>query len=514
MRESEMGDTYVVPEEVWVDLFSLAASPAVALGEIQEAVLDAALEGTSADAGGAVCFRAPESGQDFWHFRAVGGTRRSELARETPGADLAALADGDEPVCLYCKGSSPSGDEGFFFRESRSLVCVPLRCGGAVRGKLQVEATSLRAFSARHRLMLSELGLLAGLLLDRLLLSQHAGAVGLDIHPVGRSRQYLLLEGLLKQIASDSSSPVLIRGERGSGKELAAYAVHYFGRRRDKPFVPVNSATFTEDLAADELFGHVGGAFTGANVVRAGLFRSAHQGSLFFDEIGDMPARVQAHLLRVLDHGEVRRVGCDEPAKVDVRVIAATNQDLERLIAEGKFRNDLYDRLNVLQVRVPPLREREEDLDLLADFFLKKACPGSGAGENLSGHGDCQGCREANGGRCIHTALHEMLSGHDFPGNVRDLRNLVFRFVATFRREEPRAGRVLRGWLPDGGNAETAATLRHGACEAADLRLDRVIRSHIRNVLDMTSGNKSAAARILDIPLTTMINKMKRLGMS
>ncbi|HEY8207219.1 MAG TPA: sigma-54 dependent transcriptional regulator [Myxococcaceae bacterium] len=228
---------------------------------------------------------------------------------------------------------------------------------------------------------------------------------------VGTSPAMQRIYELIRKTAP-TEGRVLITGENGTGKELIARAIHQHSRRKAGPFVKLNCAAVPHELIESELFGHEKGAFTGAVSVRRGKFELAHEGTLFLDEIGDMPHAMQAKLLRVLQEGELERVGGAETIKVDVRVIAATNKQLEQEIARGQFREDLYYRLNVVQLHSPPLRERKEDLLDLAASFLKEAC--------------------AKNGKKPMTLSREallVLAGHDFPGNVRELRNLVERLA-------------------------------------------------------------------------------------
>ncbi|MCP3964485.1 MAG: AAA domain-containing protein [bacterium] len=502
-----MVETDSVPECVLTGLFSLAASPAVELPQLLDAILEAALGLTCSDAGGAIWLQNPNN-PGCCHFKAAGGILRcsqSALTRElaNPSANPRPATALDSESCYhYCEDAREQHASCFLFREGRSLVYLPLLRGEPAPGMLQVEARHPGAFSEKDLCALSELNRVGSLLIERLLLKEHAFAAGFDIHPVGSSREFLELESLIRRVACDPSNPVLIRGERGSGKELVAYATHYFSRRRHKPFVAVNSAALCDGLAADELFGHERGAYTGADLVRGGLFQSAHEGSLFFDEIGDMPLNVQAFLLRALDHGEIRQVGGDKPLKVDVRIIAASNRTFEQLMEKGNFRSDLYDRLNVLQIHVPPLRERKDDLKLLADFFLRKACLNSGRYRRMSERGACRACLGSGGKTCAGPALYGALADHDYPGNVRELRNQMFRLAATVPDQELAPAHLCPGVAKNG----------NGRTSDGDPRLDSIIRDHIRHVLEKTGGNKSAAARTLGLPLTTLINKMKRLG--
>src|SRR4051794_11441517 len=217
----------------------------------------------------------------------------------------------------------------------------------------------------------------------------------------------------LRQIAPDSAT-VLITGESGTGKELVAKALHVNGPRRNKPFVPLNCAALSENILESELFGHIKGAFTGADRERKGWFEHANGGTPFLDEVGDIPLSTQVKLLRVLESGEIVRVGTNEPFKVNVRLISATNRDLKEAIAAGTFRQDLYHRLKVVSVSLPPLRARREDIPLLLDFFLKEFTATHGKTVNA-----------------ISPAARKALMAFSWPGNVRELRNSIESMVVT-----------------------------------------------------------------------------------
>ncbi|MCA9673462.1 MAG: sigma-54-dependent Fis family transcriptional regulator, partial [Myxococcales bacterium] len=234
---------------------------------------------------------------------------------------------------------------------------------------------------------------------------------GLDAM-IGRGAAMQAVYRLIERVAP-SPAPVLVRGESGTGKELVARAIHQRGARRDRAFVAVNCTALPEGLLESELFGHARGAFTGATAPRAGLFVEASGGTLFLDEIGDMAPQLQARLLRVVQLGEVRPVGSDESRQVDVRIIAATHQDLEAQVKDGGFRSDLYFRLNVVPITIPPLRERVEDIPLLVDSFVARAC-------ERNPHSPA---------RRFTPALVAALARRPWPGNVRELENLVERLV-------------------------------------------------------------------------------------
>ncbi|HKJ08647.1 MAG TPA: sigma-54 dependent transcriptional regulator [Gammaproteobacteria bacterium] len=280
--------------------------------------------------------------------------------------------------------------------------------------------------------------------------------------------------------------PVLITGETGVGKEVIARAVHAMSHRAKGPFVAINCATLPEELLDSELFGHVKGAFTGASQSRPGLFREADGGTLFLDEIGDVSPRLQAKLLRVLQEGEVRPVGGGALFHVDVRVVAATNRDLERLSRMGEFRNDLLFRLNVLPVVLPPLRERREDIPALIDHFL------AGLRERRS-------MPDLN----LTATARRKLILYDWPGNVRQLENVLERSFALYPGPLLDAMEVV---INPGAGGDNALD------DPGELPLAEVEARHIRQVLAAQHGNQVAAARILGISRSTLRRKLQEMG--
>jgi two-component system response regulator HydG len=340
------------------------------------------------------------------------------------------------------------------------------------------EELILRVEKARERRrLLGQVSLHAGEFRDR---------NGLE-HVVGRSAALREVLDRTVRIAPTDAT-VLLTGESGTGKELVARAIHAGSRRSDRPFVPVNCAAITETLLESELFGHAKGSFTGAVRARRGLFEEASGGTLFIDEIGETTLAFQAKLLRALQEGEIRRVGESVPVKVDVRVIAATNQDLKRAIAEKRFREDLFYRLNVVPLRIPPLRERREDIPLLAAHFLERHNRRNGAARSFSPE-----------------ALARLV-GHDWPGNVRELENMVEQAAALSESPVIRPSDIsfasdaaARG--PGGGGAPSLAE----AVAAAERRC-------IEAALLRCAGDLGRVARELSISSTTLWRKMKRLG--
>jgi Nif-specific regulatory protein len=283
---------------------------------------------------------------------------------------------------------------------------------------------------------------------------------------------------------------VLIRGESGAGKELVARAIHFSSTRREGPFVCLNCAAITETLLESELFGHERGAFTGATDKKIGKFEAAHQGTIFLDEIGEMAVNTQSKLLRVLEGHPFERVGGHTPIRVDVRVVAATNQPLEKAMQEGRFRRDLFYRLQVVEIRIPPLREHREDVAVLAEHFLRRFVK--------------ETARKIRG--FTPAALDKMMQYH-WPGNVRELRNVIERAVALGKGPMLDASDVWLSSLEISG----PAPLVSDAFEP--LALDEVEKRHILRTLEHTEWNKSQAASILKIERSTLDRKIKGYGL-
>ena len=308
---------------------------------------------------------------------------------------------------------------------------------------------------------------------------------------------------------------VMINGESGTGKELVARALHDYGKRKQGPFVAINMAAIPHELIESELFGHEKGAFTGATVRTSGRFEQAEGGTLFLDEIGDMPLEAQTRLLRVLQEGEYTSVGGSTPIQTDVRIIAATHRDLRQLIGEGLFREDLFYRLNVVSLRLPPLRERMEDLPLLLHYFFVRAAEQGMAPKSLD------------------TAAMARLEKHDWPGNVRELENLVQRLTALYSEDTISVEAIDNELTEQSENGKqpqvtsneglTVSVDRHianyfaahkGAFPAAGLYdriLEEVERPLINRTLLATRGNQIRAAQILGINRNTLRKKIKLL---
>ncbi len=327
---------------------------------------------------------------------------------------------------------------------------------------------------------------------------------------IGKSDNMLAVLDLVSQVAP-SRSTVLITGESGTGKELIAKATHSASTRADKSFVPVNTGSIPVDLLESQLFGHVKGAFTSAIASKKGLFEVADQGTIFFDEISTISAETQAKLLRVIQEREFMRLGGTETIKVDVRILAASNVDLLRLVREGRFREDLYHRLNVIAIHLPPLRERKEDIPQLIDHFLRRYCQENNKPLR----------------RFTHPAM-KLLMDYDWPGNVRELENVVERAVVLSTQElmdidllpeNVCTKEIVKGvrlqlaeFMPPLPGEPGARVGANNSSPSLFQIMEEVERRIIVDMLERTGWNQTEAAERFQIPLSTLNQKIKRLG--
>ncbi len=310
---------------------------------------------------------------------------------------------------------------------------------------------------------------------------------------IGKSKPMQELYGLLDKI-KHSESTVLIQGENGTGKELLARAIHFNSPRKDSAFVTVNCSAFNENLLDSELFGHVKGSFTGAIKDKKGLFEAAHQGTLFLDEIGDMSPTMQVKLLRVLQQGELTPVGSTEVRKVEVRVVAATNRDLKDMVEQGTFREDLYYRINVINLVVPPLRDRKEDIPVLLDHFVSR------------------GCKEKNMPlKQLAKRAMEKIFDYPWPGNIRELENEVERLI-VLTGDDPRiSAELLSPRIRDWGSQSKVQGVRvAGKLKDA---LEELEKTMIKEGLRRTNWNKSRLAKELGISRAGLIMKVEKYGL-
>lgn len=310
---------------------------------------------------------------------------------------------------------------------------------------------------------------------------------------IGSSPALMNVINMVDKIAPTNAT-VLIQGESGTGKELVARRLHYKSERKENPYVTINCGALQENLLESELFGHEKGAFTGAVSQKMGLVETADGGTLFLDEIGEMSLGIQAKLLRFLQEGEIYRIGGKKPMKVDVRIISATNRDLEKEVKEGRFREDLFYRLNTITLRVPPLRKRKEDIRPLVDFFLKNSKFGGPVTIKR-----------------VDSKVYELLENYDWPGNIRELQNTIERLKILAEDNEIRIDDIpFNIRMP---KARAADGIHSGSEFSVDMSLDELERHHILKILAYHHGNKTKTASTLGVTIKTLYNKLHRYGL-
>jgi transcriptional regulator with PAS, ATPase and Fis domain len=312
---------------------------------------------------------------------------------------------------------------------------------------------------------------------------------------VGNSPKMRQVHALINKIA-DSNSTILITGESGTGKELAARAIHELSQRREQPFVPVNCGAIPEELLESELFGHVRGAFTGAVNSRQGRFQLANGGTLFLDEIGEMSPKLQVKLLRVLQERQFEPVGSDRAVQVDVRVVAATNRDLHMAVREGRFREDLFYRLNVLPLQLPSLREREGDIPLLVKHFLV-----------------LHGLRKAKRVARVEPEAMAVLESYRWPGNVREVENLVERLIVLNEDGVIRVNELPDYFVQRGSSEQSTSAALPASGMDLDRYLEKIENGFICQALERARGNKTLAAGMLNLNRTTFIERLRKKGL-
>jgi len=327
-------------------------------------------------------------------------------------------------------------------------------------------------------------------------LTEESAEVSSAMNPlVGNSPKMRQIHSLINKVA-DSNSTILITGESGTGKELAARAIHELSPRREQPFVPVNCGAIPEELLESELFGHVRGAFTGAVNSRQGRFQLANGGTLFLDEIGEMSPKLQVKLLRVLQERQFEPVGSDRAVQVDVRVVAATNRDLHVAVREGKFREDLFYRLNVLPVHLSALREREGDIALLVKHFLA-----------------LHGLRKAKRVARVEPEAMVVLEKYRWPGNVREVENLVERLIVLNEDGVIRVTELPDYVIQNGSSNQSAGAALPVSGMDLDRYLEKIENGFICQALERARGNKTLAAGMLNLNRTTFIERLRKKGL-
>ena len=450
-------------------------------------------------------------------------TRRFRPA-EHPRLQIICASDG--PVRFPADSALPDPFDGLVEGDAHALDDVhsclgcPLRIEGDLVGALTADALAPGAFDGLDEEYLSFLAALAAAAIrtNRLIeltesIAEHNGSIARHLMRERQTRTGEMIgtgsamERLRSEIdlVAGSELIALITGETGVGKELVAHAIHDASPRRAAPLIHVNCAALPESIAESELFGHARGAFTGAERDRRGKLEVARGGTLFLDEVGELPLSIQPKLLRAIQEGEIQRVGSDEVTHVDTRIIAATNRDLGREVQEGRFRSDLYPRLNVFPIEVPPLRHRREDIPILAGYFC-----------NLSRR------QLGTGPVRLTDAARRVLREFDWPGNVRELRNVVSRAVLRAVRQAPPNETVIldaEALRPElVGSSTPAPSTRHASSTGVQQPLrdmvDEFKRTVITDVLDREHGNWAAAARALGVHRANLHATAKRLGIS
>lgn len=490
--------------------FELAKAPDVT--PLSEIALKGLAEGSQTDAGAVLLaprdFQGEPRGEDL-EVIAARSTSVHKYHRVSNFLASTVMREGEAVLARNVMGDSTLGN-----RDSQgeilatSVICAPIRRGRKIYGLIHLYSTDVTLAPDPDDLeftlaVADTLAVALENLNRRQELAENLTQVRTENvqlrERLGVRNEFIGRSPVIRQVteeigrAAASNATVLIRGESGVGKELVARAVHYNSPRRDNVFVCLNCAALSTELLASELFGHERGSFTGATERKIGKFEAAHKGTLMLDEIGEMTPGLQAKFLRVLEGHTFERVGGSKGINVDVRVIAATNRDLEKDIAEGRFRRDLFFRLRVLEIVVPGLRKRPEDIPLLADYFLQRF--NSETGRKIQGF--------------TPEAKTKLLS-YQWPGNVRELKNVIERAVVLCRGQEIGEEDLLLTKIATAGDSDL---LGPGSEVFVPVSLDDVERRHIVHTLEYTNWNKSKTATILGIERSTLDRKIRRYGL-
>ena len=496
---------------------------------LADVVLDGLLVAIGADIGAVLMLPKPMSGGARPNqLRVVAYKSQGERSYQTISKALSRMVLEDREAVLaknVADDSKLSDRDSLDEIEAKSVICAPIRNGELIYGLIHLYSTlsdeSLEPEHLDFTLAVADQMAFAfdnirekQTLAEGLARAQNENAslrnqLAIDTDLIGNSPEMLQLKQQISRIAPTDAT-VLIRGESGVGKELVARAVHFGSDRRNGPFVCLNCAALSETLLESELFGHEKGSFTGATGRKPGKFEQAHRGTLFLDEVGEMSMSIQAKFLRVLEGHPFERVGGHEPINVDVRVVAATNRNLEDAIEEKLFRKDLYFRLFVVEITPPPLREHRSDVPVLANYFMHRFAKKTG--------------RPVRG---FTDEAMELLSQFDWPGNVRELQNCVERAVVLSTRELVSASEIKLSGLRSSAVATPTPTIvvannaapvspaaALGETVKMDQSLDELEQQHILATLEKTNWNKSQTAAILGIERSTLDRKLKRYGVN
>jgi Nif-specific regulatory protein len=459
-------------------------------------VLDIAMETIQAERG-FIVLRLPEKQKDFEVVTARKISKEtisdtSEISTST----VKRVLDEGKSVLTYdaITDSRFTGADSIQLQQIRSIACVPLGSEDSIIGAIYMDNRSnagrfdeanldfLKAFSHQAAIAVKNAQLYEGLQKENRQLREQVYSRNQFPEMIGDSKKMNDLLETINSIA-DSEATVLIEGESGTGKELVAKAIHAHSRRSEKPFIPIFCGSLSESLLESELFGHKKGAFTGATENKPGLFEDAHGGSLFLDEIGEISAAMQVKLLRVLQEGETKRVGDNRIQRIDVRIIAATNKNMSKLVNSGEFREDLYYRLNVIKMTMPPLRERKEDIPLLARHFLKIYSEKNK--KYLKG---------------IDAKAKQHLVRHKWPGNIRELENTIERAVIMAKDQYIKEADLQLTTSPEESVTETGGSLKEFQ------------KNYVLKILRACQGNRTKCAEELKVSRRWLQYQLKDWG--
>jgi Nif-specific regulatory protein len=500
LDEAEDGQTLAepAPGRAVAALYRLALDMGSAkhVEDLGEAVLAGLFNGVPAEHGAVMGVKAGRELELLAHRSRDGKVRTYHKASQLVSSEV---LDTREAVLADNVLSDPQYATRDSLRElkAESLICVPVMEAETVIGLIHLYTASPQKFTEDDLEYALAVGRQTAAVWTQLRRQdaltntnrELKSLLALESELVGSSAALKHIEGQIQRVAGTSAT-VLIRGESGSGKELVARAIHNTSARREGPFVTLNCAAITESLLESELFGHEKGAYTGATEKMIGKFEAADRGTIFLDEIGEMPLSTQSKFLRVLEGHPFERLGGNNRIQVDVRVVAATNRSLEQAVREGHFRRDLFYRLQVVEIRVPPLRERLDDVPVLAEHFLKKFTRETG--------------RRIRG---FTPDSFEKLQNYNWPGNVRELRNVIERAVALNDKPYLDSGDL---WLT---SLDPSASGQHPAVYKPQ-SLEEIEKRHIKDTLKFTDWNKSKAAEILGIERSTLDRKIKAYSLA
>lgn len=508
--EKQSADSETTKEFASLYRLSSKLLTAKAVRELAQDAIDGLMEVLAVDLGAVLLLPEPVPGDeadvDELRLIAFRSPDDQPYNRVSDRLSRAALTSGDGTLALNVSGDATAGTfQTLENMKAESVICAPIRDGKKIFGLIHLysltTAHTLDSDSLEFTLAVAEhmSGILAKLIEQEELadgLKQAKGEatqlrrmLAIESDLIGNSESMRVLKDQIARFAANEST-ALIRGESGVGKELVARAIHFNSPRRDQPFVCLNCAALSETLLESELFGHEKGAFTGATQRKPGKFEQAQGGTVLLDEVGEMSPQIQAKFLRVLEGHSFERVGGHTTVTVDVRVVAATNRDLEQAVRDGEFRKDLFFRLNILDVEVPPLRDRRDDIEGLVTHFLQLSA---------RQHGDDP--------KSVHPDALEVLVQYDWPGNVRELRNTIERAAAVARTDEITLDDIRFSRLEDGRPTPVVENVYK------PLSIKEIERRHIEATLEFTGWVKREAARILGIERSTLDRKLKSYGL-